>query len=63
MRLNNIHILSILAVAQGKKAPQVPQTPPPGLPLKIVLSNDDGFESANIQALYFALEGAGHNVM
>ena len=31
--------------------------------LKIVLTNDDGFETRNIQALYAALVAAGHNVI
>jgi 5'-nucleotidase len=34
-----------------------------GGPLKIVLTNDDGFETANIQALYDALVAAGHDVI
>ena len=31
--------------------------------LNIVLTNDDGFETANIQALYSALLAAGHDVI
>ena len=34
-----------------------------GGPLNIVLTNDDGFETENIQALYQALVDAGHNVV
>jgi 5'-nucleotidase len=34
-----------------------------GGPLNIVLTNDDGFETENIQALYSALVAAGHNVI
>ena len=33
------------------------------LALNILLTNDDGFETANIQALYKALSEAGHNVL
>mmetsp|Transcript_9285 Transcript_9285/g.19862 ORF Transcript_9285/g.19862 Transcript_9285/m.19862 type:complete len:418 (+) Transcript_9285:86-1339(+) len=32
-------------------------------PLNILLTNDDGFDVANIQALFTALKGAGHNVL
>jgi 5'-nucleotidase len=35
----------------------------PASALNIVLTNDDGFETANIQALYRALRQAGHNVI
>ncbi|HET8882369.1 MAG TPA: 5'/3'-nucleotidase SurE [Solimonas sp.] len=35
----------------------------PGWALNIVLSNDDGFESANIHALYAKLKAAGHDVV
>ena len=31
--------------------------------LNIVLTNDDGFETANIQSLYTALRTAGHDVI
>lgn len=31
--------------------------------LNVILTNDDGFETEFIQALYHALEGAGHNVV
>src|SRR3546814_6370856 len=31
--------------------------------LNIVLSNDDGFEAANIRALYTELKAAGHDVV
>ncbi len=34
-----------------------------GGPLNIVLTNDDGFETENIQALFSALVAAGHNVI
>ena len=32
-------------------------------PLNIILTNDDGFETPLIQALFFALQNAGHNVV
>ena len=35
----------------------------PALALNIVLTNDDGFETANIQALFDALVEAGHSVI
>ena len=35
----------------------------PAAALNIVLTNDDGFETENIQALYSALVAAGHNVV
>lgn len=35
----------------------------PAAALNIVLTNDDGFETENIQALYRALTDAGHNVI
>ncbi len=35
----------------------------PAAALNIVLTNDDGFETANIQALYRALRQAGHDVI
>lgn len=35
----------------------------PSWALNIVLSNDDGFESANIHALYVKLKAAGHDVV
>lgn len=35
----------------------------PSWALNIVLSNDDGFESANIRALYAELKAAGHDVV
>ena len=35
----------------------------PAAALNIVLTNDDGFETANIQALYRALSAAGHDVI
>lgn len=35
----------------------------PAAALDIVLTNDDGFETENIQALYRALSDAGHNVI
>lgn len=31
--------------------------------MNVVLTNDDGFETEFIQALFFALEEAGHNVI
>src|SRR5437588_10779089 len=31
--------------------------------MRIILTNDDGFESANIQALFTALKAAGHDVI
>jgi 5'/3'-nucleotidase len=34
-----------------------------GGPLNIVLTNDDGFETENVQALFNALVAAGHNVI
>ncbi len=34
-----------------------------GDPLRIVLTNDDGFETHNIQALFNALQAAGHDVI
>lgn len=34
-----------------------------GGPLRIVLTNDDGFETENTQALFTALVGAGHDVI
>ncbi|MGH7291443.1 MAG: 5'/3'-nucleotidase SurE, partial [Myxococcota bacterium] len=35
----------------------------PARALDIVLSNDDGFETANIRALYAKLKAAGHDVV
>jgi 5'-nucleotidase len=35
----------------------------PAHALNILISNDDGFESANIRALYQTLKAAGHNVV
>lgn len=35
----------------------------PAPAMRILLTNDDGFESQNIQALYTALKAAGHEVM
>ncbi len=35
----------------------------PALSLNIVLTNDDGFETANVQALFRALRAAGHDVI
>ncbi|HEY9547622.1 MAG TPA: 5'/3'-nucleotidase SurE, partial [Solimonas sp.] len=35
----------------------------PSWALNIVLSNDDGFEAANIRALYTELKAAGHDVV
>ncbi len=35
----------------------------PALAMRIVLTNDDGFESRNIQALFHALKAAGHDVI
>ncbi len=35
----------------------------PAQSLNIVLTNDDGFETANVQALYSALRKAGHDVI
>ncbi len=35
----------------------------PAFALNVVLTNDDGFETENIQALYRALREAGHNVI
>lgn len=35
----------------------------PAFALRIVLTNDDGFETRNIQALFHALKAAGHDVI
>jgi len=35
----------------------------PAHAMRIVLTNDDGFEAANIQALFVALKAAGHDVV
>lgn len=35
----------------------------PAVAMRIVITNDDGFESRNIQALFFALRAAGHDVI
>ncbi len=38
-------------------------TASPAFALRIVLTNDDGFETRNIQALFHALKAAGHDVI
>lgn len=35
----------------------------PAVAMRIVITNDEGFESRNIQALFFALRAAGHDVI
>ncbi len=37
--------------------------PLPGLALDVLVTNDDGFETANIQALFSALQAEGHRVI
>jgi len=46
----------VLAVAMALAAS-------PAFALRIVLTNDDGFETRNIQALFHALKAAGHDVI
>ena len=41
----------------------VASTAMPLVAMRIVITNDDGFESRNIQALYTALRAAGHDVI
>ena len=35
----------------------------PAMAMRIVITNDDGFESRNLQALFTALKAAGHDVI
>lgn len=52
-RLLRLVLLTGTAVASGVSA----------MAMRIVLTNDDGFETRNIQALFAALKAAGHDVI
>ncbi len=45
------------------RAQNQPPSVPPESRLRILLTNDDGFESRNLQALYTTLKAAGHDVI
>lgn len=54
---------ALIGIATALLLALAPLAATAGAPLRIVLTNDDGFETANIQALFTALVEAGHDVI